>query len=151
MFGVPVKRLAAVTGGAVLAKAANAPIGGILQKVLPNYSEAGSGRMLKVILSGGKIFLGAYANQKMKNQMVQDAGLGVMMVGGLELLEEFVPQLNIAGINIFDDYENIGEVVEIDLNRLNGPQVYNSLEDYQEVAGVQSYAAEMELAGVEAY
>lgn len=142
--GVDLQRVAAVTGGAVAAKMVNPVATKLLDKYLP-AGNPNAAKYARAGVSGAKILVGGYL-QTQKSQMAKDAGIGIMSVGGLELVEIFVPQVKISGL--LDDAETIGNVVEIDLDQLNGFD--NDLESFQEVAGITDdyVAEEMELAGM---
>lgn len=123
--GVPVEKLVGIAGGAAAGKALNGVVNKVptLQKYLGEGSQYG-----KYILPAGKILGGAYLNRKQKG-MAADAGLGMMAVGGLELIESLFPSLNITGT------PGVGNLT-IDLNdQIRGPKVDRMLESAQGVAG----------------
>ncbi len=139
--------------GAIGAKMFNAPAKKMLAKYLPAddpTTPGVEGRTGRLMLSGGKVLIGGIL-LKNRNKMIQDAGAGWLAVSGMELLDQLIPQLNINSVGYLDDIESVGEVVEIDLDRvapgLNGYDA--SLENYQEVAGITDdyLNEEMELAG----
>lgn len=151
MFGIPVNRLAGITAGAIGAKFINPVLKNAVVRFLPSADDPTTPSRFGVIaVAGAKVLAGAYLSNKSKSQMIQDAGFGMMTVGGLELVGAVAPGLNLAGIGNMD-WERVG-VVEIDMDKVSGGSVYKSLESQQSVAGgVQDYAEVMELAGFEAW
>ena len=157
-LGIPINRLVGVGAGAVAGKLINAPAKKMLAKYIsddPTTLNVREGRTGRLVLAGGKVLGGAYL-QKQRSQFIKDAGFGLIAVGALELVEELAPNINLGGVGSYEDMERVGEVVEIDLDRLTGSgnKFDQRLENYQEVAGrfTDEYMEEeMELAGYEMY
>ncbi len=152
-LGVNINRLAGMTAGAAAAKLVNPA----LKKVVGKYivddpaTTKDEGKMARIAVAGVKVVGGFYVHNKMKGQFMKDAGLGIVAVGGLELLEQVAPNLQLSGVGYVDTME-VGNVVEVNLDELRGgSKVTESLENYQEVAGslTDDYIEEgMELASV---
>jgi hypothetical protein len=150
--GIPVERIAGLSAGIIGGKMVNPLAKKYLSRFLqPDNPETPGteGRMGRIGLAAGKIVLGGYLQTTNVSPMIKDAGLGFAGVGGLELVEELIPSINLGGIGLLEDAEYVGNVVEIDLDQLQGFD--QSLESYQEVAGsiTEDYVDDsMELAGM---
>ncbi len=153
-LGINITRLAGITAGAAAAKFVNPQLRKMVGKYITDDpgTEKNEGQMARIAVAGVKIAGGFYVSNKMRGQFMKDAGLGIVAVGGLELLEEVAPQLQLSGMGYVDTME-VGNVIEVNLDELRGggSRVTEDLENYQEVAGgvTDDYLEdEMELAGV---
>ena len=152
--GVDLWRLAAVGGGAVGAKLINAPLKKGIDYVLPKEKRdtlpEWQKKAILLAFPGVKIAGGAYA-QTMPDKYVRDAGLGVIAVGSLEAIDILIPDLDLSAIEgVLDDFEHVGNTIDIDLDELSGGGFDRRLESHQQVAGnfADAYLQEeMELAG----
>jgi|GEM_PF-4334878 len=152
-LGINVNRLAGMTAGAAAAKMINPQLKRLVGKYITDdpATSKDEGKMARIAVAGVKVAGGFYVHNKMRGQFLKDAGLGIVAVGGLELLEQVAPNLQLAGVGYLDTME-VGNVVEVNLDALRGgSKVTQDLENYQEVAGnvTDDYLEdEMELAGV---
>jgi hypothetical protein len=153
--GVDLWRLAAVSGGAVGAKLINYPIKKGIEKVLPEEKMASlpewQQKGIQLTFPALKVAGGAYA-QTMENQYVKDAGMGVLAVGAIEAIDILIPAVDMSGVSgVFDDFEHVGNTVEIDLDDLSGADGFDRrLESHQQVASTFAsdyLQEEMQLAG----
>lgn len=126
----PLERVAALAAGGIGAKLVNLTINKVpaLQQYLGMDSKYG-----KYLVPIIKMVAGYYAIMKTKNTIIQDAGLGTMVVGSMELAGSVFPQINIGGIGYLDDLDQLSGNIAIDLDQLTGFD--DDLEDHQEVAG----------------
>lgn len=147
--GLDINRAIGIGGGAVAAKLLNTPAKKYLAKYITDdpTTAKNEGRLVRLALAGGKIIGGLLINTRVDNELVQDAGLGMAAVGGIELFEELAPNINLNGVT--DSFESVGNVLEIDLDSLEGTQETLNLESTHAVAGYDPTA--MEIAGADSY
>ena len=159
-LNIDVPKTVAMGGGALAAKAVNPMINRIVAQYIPQNDPSTAtqeGKVARLLIYGGKLFIGGYISKNFgrRNGMVKDAALGWNTMTGLEIINELFPNLNISGM--LDDFESVGNVVEIDLDNneikaLSGNRIISdNLEDYQDVAGITDHYIDdsMELAGHE--
>lgn len=142
------QKIGVMVGGGVAAKMVNPMAKKYLAKWLPGDdpdTPGREGRKGRMIISGGKVLLGGVVAQKVDNELINDAGFGFAIVGGIELVDELIPSLSLDGVGYLEDYENVGNIIEIDLDEVDGFD--QDLENYQEVAGDDYVDDDMELAG----
>lgn len=112
------QRVGVMIGGGVAGKMVNPYAKKYLAKWMPEddpETPGREGRKGRLIISGGKVVLGGVVAQKSSNPLINDAGLGFAVVGGIELVEELFPKLSLDGVGYMEDYEQVGNIIEIDL------------------------------------
>ena len=153
--GLSVNRVGGLVAGGAAAKLVNPILTQTVGRFMPANDPATPGRegqIIRASIHGAKILVGNKLSQS-KSEFLQNAGEGMMVVAGIELVSELFPGMNLSGF--LDDALNVGSVVEIDLNRemigsTSSNEFDKDLEAYHDVAGfADEYVDDaMELAGV---
>lgn len=118
--GYPVERLVTIGAGAVGAEfAVNSLVNNLTKdSKMPYLKKKGVPGALKIALGLGAMTMS-------KNKQLQDAGLGAIAAGGLDVARAFLSIPNIGGVYTQEDF--VGTV--IDLDQITGPMSPDE-EDY---------------------